>query len=240
MLSDLSKHLIYDFWYNYIKRRYPTAQLLMTDTDSVLYCCQTENIYDDMKLSAHLFDTSSYPTDNPLYSLENKKELGKMKDETNGVPISEFVGLRSKMYSFVCDQTEAKRAKGISKVTVDKELRHEHYKDTLFGETRKMSSMTAIRSHKHELFCETIRKSGLSAFDDKRYLVNSTDSYPYGSCRINSHESSHINRCDEDSQKDSDSMDNCHCFTLDGQSYQTTQDKQFVIEDFTITPCVKL
>jgi hypothetical protein len=234
---------MYDFWYNYIKRQYPEAKLLMTDTDSILFCCETEDIYDDMKSSAHLFDFSSYPTDHPLYSSENKKKLGKMKDETNGVPISEFVGLRSKMYSFVCNQTEAKRAKGISRITVDKDLKHEHYKDILFGETSKMSTMTAIRSHGHKLFCDTICKVGLSAFDDKRYLVNSTDSYPYGSCKINAFASSHIDyvdRCDEDTIVISNAMDDYCCFTVDGQSYQTLPAEKFVIEDMSITPCVKL
>ncbi|XP_052806652.1 uncharacterized protein LOC128235904 [Mya arenaria] len=102
-ILDLSKCLMYDFWYNYIKQRYGNAKLCLTDTDSLLFSCQTEDLYHDMKMSAEYFDTSDYPEEHFLHSDRNKKALGKMKDETNGKPIAEFVGLRSKMYSFTCD-----------------------------------------------------------------------------------------------------------------------------------------
>jgi len=87
---------MYTFWYDYIKTRYPTAELLMTDTDSVLFACNTEDIYEDMKSAMDHFDTSDYPKDHPLYSERNKKSLGFFKDETNGSPTAEFVGLRAK------------------------------------------------------------------------------------------------------------------------------------------------
>ena len=51
-----------------------------------------------MKQDQDLYDTSDYPKDHPLYSVSNKKVIGKFKDETEGVPVSEFVGLRAKMY----------------------------------------------------------------------------------------------------------------------------------------------
>ncbi|XP_052767835.1 uncharacterized protein LOC128208317 [Mya arenaria] len=183
-ILDLSKCLMYDFWYNHIKRKYPTSTLLMSDTDSILACYQTEDIYKDMKSSMCHFDTSDYPKDHFLWSDKNKKVLGKMKDETNGQPIAEFVGLRSKMYSFTCKDKEEKRAKGVAKVSVKKELKHEHYKNTLFNETSMISSMTVLRSHKHELYGETIHKRALSAFDDKRYLIDSVNSYAYGHYKI--------------------------------------------------------
>lgn len=75
------------------------------------------------------------------------------------------------MYSFICDHKEEKRAKGVAKVTVKRDLKFQHYKETLFDEAKKVSSMTSLRSHSHELFGETINKTGLSAFDDKRYLI---------------------------------------------------------------------
>ncbi len=78
----------------------------MTDTDSLLIYCECDSIYNDMKDRADLFDTSDYPEGHPLQSDTNKKVLGKMKDETNGSPISMFVGLRSKMYSFRCGNKE--------------------------------------------------------------------------------------------------------------------------------------
>ena len=85
---------MYDFWYGYIKKKYgDRAQLQMTDTDSLLFYCKTDNIYEDMMQSMELFDTSDYSENHPLHRNQNKKALGKMKDEGNGQPISEFVGL---------------------------------------------------------------------------------------------------------------------------------------------------
>ena len=89
------------------------------------------------------------------------------------------------MYSYTCNNKEEKRAKGVSKVTVKKDLKHAHYKSVLFEEKKKVSSMTSIRSHRHKLFCESINKIGLSAFDDKRFLINSVESYAYSHYRIN-------------------------------------------------------
>lgn len=184
-ILDLSKMAMYDFYYNYLKKKYgDKVQLQMTDTDSFLFYCETENIYEDMKQNENLFDLSDYPKDHYLQNDTNKKVLGKMKDETNSLPISMFVGLRSKMYSFLCRGKEEKRLKGVGKVTVEKELQFKHYKDTLFNETQKQSSMTLIRSHSHQLVCETISKTGLSAFGDKRFLINPVESYAYGHYKI--------------------------------------------------------
>ena len=89
-ILDLSKHLIYDLYYNKLKAQYgERCQLLYTDTDSVLPEIETE----DMAQNQTLYDTSDYSQDHPLYSLANKKVLGKLKDE--------YVGLRPKMYSFL-------------------------------------------------------------------------------------------------------------------------------------------
>lgn len=223
---------MYDFWYNYVKRRYPTAELLMTDTDSVLFSCNTEDIYDDMKSSLDLFDTSDYPKSHPLYSTRNTKCVGKLKDETFGRPIEEFAGLRAKMYSFVCNETEQKRAKGISKVTVKKDLKHAHYKNTLLKETKMTSSMTAIRSHSHKLFCEKIKKTSLSAFDDKRYLINATESLAYGHYKITS-------QCQTPSG-DNDQNSHGDCIqTIEGDIYSLFHDESYILDQFKVTPCIK-
>ena len=77
---------MYDFWYNFIKKKYgDAAELQLTDTDSLLFYCETEDIYQDISSSRDLFDTSDYPEEHPLYSNRNKKVLGKMKDETKGI-----------------------------------------------------------------------------------------------------------------------------------------------------------
>jgi len=87
-ILDLSKILMYDFHYNYMKTKYgQNAQLLFTNTDSLCYSIYTEDVYQDMIKDKHLFDTSEYDSEHPLYSTKNKKVLGKMKDETHGIPI---------------------------------------------------------------------------------------------------------------------------------------------------------
>ena len=68
-----------------------------------------------MEQDAHLFDTSDYPKDHFLHSTVNKKLFGKIKDETAGVPIEEFVGLRPKMYSLLYGGKEKRTAKSITR-----------------------------------------------------------------------------------------------------------------------------
>ena len=99
-ILDLSKTLMYEFHYDIIRSRYGSkAKLCFTDTDSLLYWIETNDIYSDMLSQKDCYDTSDYPVDHPLHSTKNKKVLGKMKDEMAGTAISEFVGLRAKMYS---------------------------------------------------------------------------------------------------------------------------------------------
>ena len=96
-ILDLSKTLIYDFHFNYIKRKYPDSTLLFTDADSLTYHIQTGNVYEDFYANKHLFDFSGYEKESPFYNDESKKVIGKMKDELNGQIIEDFVGLRAKM-----------------------------------------------------------------------------------------------------------------------------------------------
>ena len=92
----LSKLHMYDFQYNHMKVKYPHAdqlRLLFTDTDSVAYAVQTENIYEDMASdAAGKYDFSEYPINHPLYDTSNRKALGFFKDELNSIPMKEFVG----------------------------------------------------------------------------------------------------------------------------------------------------
>ena len=89
---DLSKTVMYDFHYNYIKARYGAkAKLLLTDTDSLCYQIETQDIYLDMQNGIHLFDKSNYPQDHFLFSNINKKVLGKLKDELAGMPLEKVL-----------------------------------------------------------------------------------------------------------------------------------------------------
>ena len=103
-ILDLSKTLMYDFHYNYIKQKYgDKAKLLFTDTDSLMYEIQTEDFYKDISKDVkQRFDTSDYPPNHPsgIPSGFNKKVLSMFKDEAGGKVIDEFVGLRAKSYSY--------------------------------------------------------------------------------------------------------------------------------------------
>ena len=186
-ILDLSKTLMYDFHYNYIRKKYGNkAKLLFTDTDSLTYEIKTEDIYQDFWNDKEKFDNSDYPESSPYFYNKNKKVLGKFKDETQGIPIIEFVGLRSKMYSYIKDNDQVgKTAKGIKKNVIKKDITHENYKQTLFNNEQMHHTMKTIRSNNHQLVSYEINKVSLSCFDDKRYIHNNgMTSYAYGHYKI--------------------------------------------------------
>ena len=95
---DLSKWKMYDFHYNFIKKNF-NADLLFTDTDSLVYEIKSKNISEDFFKRKDLFDFSNYSEDSEFFNKTNKRTIGKMKDEFGGVIATESVGLVSKMYS---------------------------------------------------------------------------------------------------------------------------------------------
>ena len=138
-ILDLSKTLMYDFHYNYIKeKKYgDKARLLFTDIDSLTYEIEAEDVYQDFWDDKNKFDNSDYPESSPYFDKTNKKVIGKFKDEAAGVPICEFVGLKSKMYSYIKDNDEGgKTAKGIKKNIIKEVIQHENCKDTLNNKNR--------------------------------------------------------------------------------------------------------
>ena len=174
-ILDISKWHMYSFHYDVVKSVYgEKADVCFSDTDSLCYFIETDDLYGDLKSDRfpNCFDFSDYPETHPLYSAGNKKKLGYFKDETKGIPISEFVGLRSKMYSMIYGNDEKKTAKGIKKYVMKKYLKHEGYKEALFREKSSLVHMTNIRSFSHQLYTIQSTKTGLSPFDDKRYVLD--------------------------------------------------------------------
>ncbi|XP_068704787.1 uncharacterized protein [Montipora foliosa] len=186
-ILDLSKTLMYDFHYNYIKQKYDSkAKLLFTDTDSLTYEIETSDVYQDFWNDKDKFDNSDYPEDSQYLNTTNKKVIGKFKDEVAGIPITEFVGLRSKMYSYMKDNDKGgKTAKGIKKNIIKKNITHENYKNVLFNNEQMHHTMKTIRSNKHQLGSYELNKVSLSCFDDKRYILeNGITSHAYGHYKI--------------------------------------------------------
>ena len=189
-ILDLSKTLMFDFHYNYIIPKYENkAKLLFTDTDSLLYEIQTEDFYKDISGDVKdRFDTSEYPEGHPsgIPTGINKKVLGMFKDEAKGKNIKEFVGLRSKLYSYKMDEgKENKKCKGIKKAVVKKSISHEDYKTCLETGKEQLRRQNIIRSYEHVLYTEEVNKIALSAADDKRYLLkDSYDTLAWGHYKI--------------------------------------------------------
>ena len=174
-ILDLSKTLMYDFHYNYIKKKYgEDANLLFTDTDSLAYEIDTEDFYKDINPDVErLFDTSNYPANHEsgIKVGTNKKVPGMFKDEAGGKQILEFVGLRAKLYSYRMKDYEEKKCKGVKKAVVRKSIHFEDYKKCLLDGQQIHRTMNIIRSHQHEVYSERVNKVALSREDDKRIIL---------------------------------------------------------------------
>lgn len=200
-ILDLSKLLMAQYHYEYIKVKYPgnKSRLSFTDTDSFGYEIETNDIFadraeltnfpglpDDHPFQGNLFDFSDYPKDHELYCTDNKKVVAKFKDEANGRIILEFIGLRPKMYSLLIadpmssDSKEKKTCKGVKKSVKDNVIKHEDYKTVIQTMGKKYIEMKMIRSFNHSIHTVKMRKIGLSAYDNKRYLISHDESRSYG------------------------------------------------------------
>jgi hypothetical protein len=174
-ILDVSKTLIFDFHYNYIKKKYgDRAKLLFTDTDSLAYEIKTDDFFADIAPDVRSrFDTSEYASDHPsgIETGVNKKVIGLFKDEAAGKQIEEFVGLRAKLYSYRMAGEDYKKSKGVKKNVVKNAITHDDYKDCLFTKREQSRKMNVIRSHHHDIFTEEVNKIALSADDDKRVIM---------------------------------------------------------------------
>ena len=180
---ELSKLLMYKFHFEVMKPNFPESVLCFTDTDSFLYHLTCVNLYGDHlhRLRDH-FDFSNLAVDNPLFSNVNRAVVGKFKDETSGVPIQEFIGLRSKCYSILTDAGVQKNtAAGVKKCVRDKELNHELYRKILQDPVMIIPSDQSLedhfihqmtfRSHNHTVYSVDQFKVGLTRYDDKRWIL---------------------------------------------------------------------
>ena len=193
-ILDLSKTLMYKFHYEYVKPKWEDrVELLFTDTDSLCYKLRTNDFFDDISGDTRAwFDTSGYEKDHALYSVENKKKIGYMKDECCGNQIIRFCGLRSKLYAYEVNRlrngkgewehnVEKKKCKGIREYVVKKNVTIDDYEECLLSDKPKYRTMNVIRSRKHNICSEKINKKALSSDDDKRIILpNKIDTLAIG------------------------------------------------------------
>ena len=183
-ILEISKTLMYEFWYDYIKPKYNNkVKLCYMDMDSFIMNIKTNDFYQDIANDVeNRFDTSNYEVNRPLPMGKNKKIIGFMKDELGGKIITEFVTLRPKTYSFLTDDgNEDKKAKGTKKCVIKKMIKFNDYKKCLLNDEVILKSQQRFISKKHDVYTENINKIALSNNDDKRIVSsNKISSYPYG------------------------------------------------------------
>lgn len=195
-ILDISKVVMYEYYYNFLKIKYgDKMRLAYTDTDSFLFQVETDDYFADMKENLERYDTSDFPMNN-IYQMPrcNKKVPGLFKDEMNGKIIKEFVGLRSKMYSIRIDREqnssnetneqedddevdgidkrgELKKAKGVKKCVLKKEINFDDYKSCLDNRNEISKAQLTFRSRLHKIYTIKQEKVVLSSLDDKRHIV---------------------------------------------------------------------
>ena len=174
-ILDLSKTLMYNFYYNYIKQKCsdPTLHLLIQIPSFIKF--------------KRLTCTKTFMLISPclIFLGTRKKAHSIMMDKLNWEIYKEFVSLRAKMYSLKTKKEEMKKAKRGKKSVVKKDISHQDYVDCLFEERKYMHTMRTIRSSKHLLYTIKQNKVSLSPYYDKRYLVDDwVSSLPYGNCSL--------------------------------------------------------
>jgi len=186
VVLELSKILMYEFHYKHILAKYGAdrARLLFTDTDSLCYCIETDDLYKDMTRNIQLYDTSAYPVTHFLYCPTNAKVIGKFKDETNSIPPEEFVGLRSKMYSLKCNYSKM-AVKGVKKSYIKRHVKHSAFVNALCNKSRSTARFKTFKSVNHVVSTVDINKVCLSPFDSKRYILpDGISTLAYGHYRL--------------------------------------------------------
>ena len=183
-ILEISKMLMYEFWYDYMKPKYDNnVKLCYMDADSFIMNIKTEDFYKDISNDVEKrFDTSNYEVNRPLPTGKNKKVIGLMKDELEGKIIPEFVTLRPKTCSCLTDDCEEdKKAKETKKSLIKRMIIFNDYKNFLLKDEVILKSQQRFISKKHDVYTENINKIALSNNDDKRIVSSDKiTSYPYG------------------------------------------------------------
>ena len=178
-ILDLSKTVMYEFHYDYMKHKYNSGklQLCYMDTDSLVYHIKTKDFYVDISDDVEeRFDTSGYNKEDHQTITYQKEQESYRKDELGGTIMTEFIVLRPKLYSYrKLDGAEDKKCKGIKKCVVKKTLTFEDYKACLFNPLLGGAqapdaiyrSQLMFRSTKHEVHTIEVNKGALNRYDYK-------------------------------------------------------------------------
>ncbi|XP_041675515.1 uncharacterized protein LOC121530461 [Drosophila eugracilis] len=172
---ELSKWLMYEFYYNFLLVKSPSTKIIYMDTDSFILSSE-DDFYETIKANPDRFDTSNYKLENKYQIIQaNNREPGKMKDEHAGDVMTSFAGLKAKAYSCVVakdkNKTESiQKIKGVKK-SVIKKLSHTDYIECIKYKKTFYGAQRVIRSRSHTLYTEIMNKISLNYKDDKRYIL---------------------------------------------------------------------
>ena len=112
---------------------------------------------------------------------ENKKALGKFKDELNGVVMKNFTALNPKVYCFkTVEDKETRKAKGVSKVVLKKDIKNSDYDYVLNTEENINRSVVSIRSIAHKVYTIKTNKTCLTPWYDKFKVIDNNNCEPFG------------------------------------------------------------
>ena len=158
-------------------------KLCYMDTKSFIMHVKTEYFYEDIANDVDKsYDISNYTCERPLPIGTNKNVIGLMKSELGVKIMEEFVGLRSKCYSYLMNDGKFdKKAKGTKKCVIKRCLMFDNYSECLKEKKKKLRSQQRFMSDGHDVYTEEINKIVLSYNDDKRLIAfDGITTYPYG------------------------------------------------------------
>lgn len=171
---ELAKLKMFELHYDNFKAKLGNrVELLYTDTDSLIYNIQTPDITTTLAEFSDIMDFSNYDPNHPLYNTQYEKTIGYLKDEMGGKRIEEFIALKPKLYAIkTAEGEEKKRAKGIQKATVEKNISFDCYMECLKNEFIPTAFQRRLASKKHSINMIVNQKIVMTPFDDKRYLLD--------------------------------------------------------------------
>jgi hypothetical protein len=199
-ILELSKVIVFNFWYNILKKRFgDKVRLLYIDTDGLTVEIETHDVYADLAKMKKHFDFSKWPVDHPLHSMKNRLVPGYIKEESEGQVIKERVSLQPKHYCqtsadplnfnlvnlralpffignldelFSLPDVEKKKAAGAKKSAIEQQLDMDDYLDTLRTGHEQSVTFKLIESHNHQIIVTQQNRVALAADDQKRFILD--------------------------------------------------------------------
>jgi hypothetical protein len=177
-ILELSKHFMYDSYYNFIKPKLRGCNILMSDTDSLFLECKTKKPFERIK---RILDTSNFDPNHHLHRLDRKSKLGFFKSETSNNLVQKFIGLRSKCYAFKTTKNEQSfKCKGVVKA-YRKGLTMDVYQKCIDEISRFETKQRSLVSKNHVIQLQKRVKLAFTSYDDKFFLLDcGIHTRPYG------------------------------------------------------------